>query len=79
MQTPHSHNLGNRDNAMMRWLRNMAMFQSLDTPQARSSRQFLSALQHKPTYAGTVPAATVAKRRRRNKLARIARRAQRQG
>lgn len=31
----------------------------------------------KPTYEGTVPAATIAKRRRRNKAARLARRAAR--
>lgn len=37
----------------------------------------LLALQSKPIYAGTVPAAVKAKRRRRNRAARIARRVHR--
>jgi len=78
MKTPHAHQLDNRQQGRMeRWLRNMAMFQALDTPQARHSRQFLAALQHMPTYAGTVPAAVVAKRRAANKAARVARRVNR--
>jgi hypothetical protein len=37
-------------------------------------RAILSALQNKHVYAGTVPAATVAKRRAKNKVARHSRR-----
>ncbi|UVT30937.1 hypothetical protein SEA_LANGERAK_33 [Mycobacterium phage Langerak] len=38
------------------------------------SLAILKGLQDKPTYAGTVPAAVVAERRRRNKVARRSRR-----
>ncbi|AOT24876.1 hypothetical protein PBI_NAZO_37 [Mycobacterium phage Nazo] len=42
------------------------------------SLAILKGLQDKPAYAGTVPAAVVAERRRRNKVARRSRRINRQ-
>lgn len=49
------------------------------SPMSDYQLAILGALQGKPMYEGTVPGAVKAQRRRRNKAARIARRAHRKG
>ncbi|MFC0673514.1 hypothetical protein [Brachybacterium hainanense] len=48
-------------------------------PMSEYQLAILMALQAKPIYAGTVPREVLARRHRRNKAARIARRAHRKG
>lgn len=53
-----------------------AAAEAADAP-GRYQRAILAGLQRRPLYAGTVPPAVVARRRRANKAARVARRANR--